>query len=127
AEQTAVAIKATKAAEEQQRLADQARIDADKARKDFDKTRAVNTTMLAQNRWNEGQVILANEMLENVDPQFRLGGWQFLRRQFEGSYATLYGHVAPVRFVAFSSAGHLLASATAGRPDNTRGKANKGG
>src|SRR5207253_7637132 len=114
--------------------ANKARLDANKALREAKKAKddgkmslAVNTTMLAQNRWNEGQVVLANEMLENVDKEFRLAGWHYLRRQFEGSYATLYGHVAPVRFVAFSSAGHLLASATAGRPDNTRGKANKGG
>ena len=112
AEQEAAALEATKAADLQRKLADRARDDEQKARADAAKTLAVNTTMLAQNRWNEGQVILANEMLENVDPQFRLGGWQFLRRQFEGSYATLYGHVAPVRFVAFSPDGRLVASAT---------------
>jgi WD40 repeat protein/serine/threonine protein kinase len=119
---------ATKKADEQQELAKKARLDETKARADAAMTLAVNRTILAQNRWNEGQVILANEMLENVDPQFRLGGWQFLRRQFEGSYATLYGHVAPVRFVAFSPDGRLLASAAAGPDDKKNGKQkNKGG
>ncbi len=137
AAQEAAAITATKLAAEQQKLADQARTflelaqkDAKKARDDAARTFAVNNTMLAQNRWNEGQVILANEMLENVEPQFRLAGWQYLRRQFEGSYATLYGHLAPVRYVAFSPDGRLIASATSslGSDEKKDAKAvNKGG
>ena len=133
AEQEAAAIKATKLAAEQQKLADQARIFADQARRDEKKARddaartlAVNNTMLAQNRWDEGQVVLANEMLVNVDPQFRLAGWQFLRRQFEGSYATLYGHLGPVRAVAYSPDGRLIASASSSdtKGDKKNAKAN---
>jgi eukaryotic-like serine/threonine-protein kinase len=128
AEQELAAQTATKTAAEQQKRADLARLDADKALREQQRALAVNNTMLAQNRWNEGQVILANEMLENVDPQFRLAGWQFLRRQFEGSYATLYGHIAPVRSVAFSPDGRLLASVSAGSDVGKDGKANnKGG
>ncbi|HZZ78525.1 MAG TPA: protein kinase, partial [Gemmataceae bacterium] len=90
--------------------AKKAQIAAEEATRRAEDASALNTTMLAQSRWNEGQPLLANEILEQIPAKYRHGGWHFLRRQFEGSYATLYGHIDAVRSVSYSPDGKLLAS-----------------
>lgn len=72
---------------------------------------AVNTTMLAQSRWREGQLELAGELLAQVPPRFRFGGWGFLKRQLEGGLFTMSGHPGGATAVCFSPDGTLLASA----------------
>ena len=98
------------AAEKQTKIADEQRKIAEIARDDQAGTNALNTTLLAKSRWNEGQVILANDMLEQVPDKFRYGGWHVLRRQLEGSYTTLYGHLDAVKGAAFSPDGNLIAA-----------------
>ncbi len=73
---------------------------------------ALNTALLAQSRWNEGNVLLANDLLEQVPRQYRYGGWHFLKRQFQGSYCTLYGHLKAVTSIAFSPDQKRIASAS---------------
>jgi WD40 repeat protein/tRNA A-37 threonylcarbamoyl transferase component Bud32 len=72
---------------------------------------AISTTNLASTRLNEGNFILAHDLLDQVPDKYRWGGWHYLKRQ-GGSYCTLYGHVGHVRSVAFSPDGLLLASAS---------------
>jgi WD40 repeat protein/serine/threonine protein kinase len=100
-------------ADEERRKAERARDDALRAHAAEKRERALNTTMLAQARFSEGQVVQAYDMLEQVDPLYRHGGWNFLHRQFEGGYATLYGHLDAVRQTAFSPDGTLIASVSA--------------
>ena len=68
---------------------------------------------MSQARWNEGQVHLANDLLDDVEPRHRYGGWHFLKRRFEGGLFTMYGHVDAVHGVCFSPDGKRLASASA--------------
>jgi WD40 repeat protein/serine/threonine protein kinase/Leucine-rich repeat (LRR) protein len=74
---------------------------------------ALTKSMLAQSRWNEGQVRLANDLLEEVPYRFRFDGWRILKRQFEGdSLFTLCGHQDTVTSVCYSPDGQRLASAS---------------
>src|SRR5262249_30286268 len=83
-----------------------------KSRTETAESLALTTTLLAQSRWKEGNVLLANELLEQVPPEFRFGTWRYFKRQFEGSYATLYGHTGYVSSVAFNPRQPVLASAS---------------
>jgi len=86
------------------------------AREKTDEALAISTTMLAQTHLNTGNLVLAGDILEQVKPEFRWGGWSSLKRQAAGSYATLYGHTNYVWSVAFSPDGMLVAS---GAEDHT--------
>ena len=73
---------------------------------------AFNKMSLAQAHWKDGQVNLANDVLEDIEPRFRYGGWRFLKRQYEGGLFTMYGHLAAVTSVCYSPDGQRLASAS---------------
>jgi WD40 repeat protein/tetratricopeptide (TPR) repeat protein len=86
-----------------------------KAREKAEEALAHSETMVAQSQWNQGNVFLAHQVLAKVRPRYRFGGWRYLNRQFEGSYATLRGHTRPITSVNFSPDGLLLASASLDR------------
>ena len=89
-----------------------ARRKAEQAQEETAEALALNTVVLAQTRWNEDQAEMANDLLDEVPLPFRSrsNGWKFLKRIYEGSYGTLYGHLVPVNSVAFSPDGRFLAS-----------------
>jgi WD40 repeat protein/tRNA A-37 threonylcarbamoyl transferase component Bud32 len=80
------------------------------AREKAERAQAEITTMLAQSRWNEGLTFIAAGLLDQVPAAHRRGSWSYLKRQFEGSYATLYGHSKAAARVNFSPDGALLAT-----------------
>jgi tRNA A-37 threonylcarbamoyl transferase component Bud32 len=73
--------------------------------------RLANTTFAyADSECDVGRVGSAREVLDRIPA--RLRGWQYglLRRRFEGSFCSLYGHSGWVHGVAFSPDGKRLAS-----------------
>ena len=83
-----------------------------KARAKAAEALALSTTMMARTRAEQGQLFLAHELLDQVPPEFRWGGWQYLKRQMAGGYCTLYGHVGEVLSVSVSPDGRLVASSS---------------
>jgi WD40 repeat protein len=75
---------------------------------------AVANLQLAQGAWREGNAARAQELLDEVPVRYRRWEWYYLKRQYEGSYLTIYGHTARVEAVAFSPDGQRLASAGRG-------------
>jgi WD40 repeat protein len=78
--------------------------------------------------WEERQVGLVTELLDNQRPQ-RTGGedlrgfeWFYWHRLCRSDLLTLAGHKAPVRCVAFSPDGRLLATGAGEFPYTTPGK-----
>jgi hypothetical protein len=117
-------------AKKQKAEADQHKAEAEKARADADnqkglaQQRAVElhkqavhlaavTGHAADNAWDTGRADQAVRLLEEIPLQFRHWEWHYRHRRFQGSYATLYGHTAPVSSVAYSPDGQRLASASA--------------
>ena len=75
--------------------AQKARDDEKQALEKTEAALALNTMLLAQSRFREGRASLAEETLDEVSNEFRHQVfWRDVQGQLEGSYATLYGHLA---------------------------------
>jgi WD40 repeat protein/serine/threonine protein kinase len=91
-----------------------ARNAADQAKKERDRNavQLANTSVvLADREWEAGNVVRAQELLDEVPEGLRHWEWGYLHRKFQGGYCTLYGHAGSVNDVAFSPGGRRLASA----------------
>ena len=65
----------------------------------------VSDLLLASAAYDNRDVVLAAERLDNVPPEQRGWEWHYLKRQTRGGLFTLYGHTGAVRSVAFSPDG----------------------
>jgi len=101
-----VTLAQTKTAAANEKLAAE-KIETARQRDKAEKAVADLTMTLARNHWTQGHARIANDLLADVEPRFRLGGWHFLKRQFEGSLFTLY--TGAVNAVCFSPDGQRLA------------------
>jgi hypothetical protein len=108
---------------------DEKRVEADKARGEADKLKevaekrakdlaealarvAAKTVQAADRDWDAGLAEQAVNLIHAVPVEYRGWEWRYLQRRFQGSYATLYGHLDRVTNVAFSPDGQRLASAS---------------
>ena len=72
---------------------------------------AQNRIPLAEATWNgTGTPEGANELVEAIPERFRNWESAFLKRKYQGSFATFYGHTSTVSSVSFSADGRRLAS-----------------
>jgi WD40 repeat protein/serine/threonine protein kinase len=108
----AASARATQKANEAQLAAESER----KARLQAEAALARSRYFLAQTQAAQGRFIEAQDILDSVPKQNRLLEWHCSRRQFEGSYATLFGHATEVRAVCLSPDGRRIASASGGSP-----------
>ena len=65
----------------------------------------VSDFVLASAAYDNRDVVLAAERLDNVPPDQRGWEWRYLKRQTRGGLFTLYGHTGAVTSVAFSPDG----------------------
>jgi WD40 repeat protein len=72
-----------------------------------------STVLLAESAWRENEAGRAQRLLDEIPEAERRWEWRYLRRHFEGSLLTLYGHEGWVSDLAFSADGRRLASAGA--------------
>jgi WD40 repeat protein/tRNA A-37 threonylcarbamoyl transferase component Bud32 len=72
---------------------------------------ARSNLILADSNWKSGDPLGTIKALADVPPDLRQWEWRYMQRRAFGSYMTLWGHTGPVRAVAFSPDGALLASA----------------
>lgn len=92
--------------------AEQAR-DAERAAKEqIAKALAIQSAILAQIKWRDGETLQAFELLYSIPENRRNWNWHYLRQTLEGSYATLYGHALGIRAVSFSPDNARVASAS---------------
>jgi WD40 repeat protein/serine/threonine protein kinase len=115
----AASERATQKAREAQIAAESER----KARLQAEAALARSRFFLAQTQAAQGRVIEANDILDSVPEEKRLIEWYCSRRQFEGSYATLFGHAKEVRAVCLSPDGRRIAS-VGGGTDKSPGQIN---
>src|ERR1700722_19333407 len=67
--------------------------------------------MLAKARWDDRQVELADQILEEIPADYRKSGWGLLKRSFEGSAFSLYSHnLESINDIAVSPCGRYLVS-----------------
>ena len=76
----------------------------------------VSNMVAASSAYDNRDVTLANERLDNVPPEQRGWEWHYLKRQTRGGLFTLYGHTSSVFSVSFSPDGRRIAT---GSEDNT--------
>ncbi|XZE51525.1 protein kinase domain-containing protein [Planctomycetaceae bacterium SH139] len=109
-QQSALAAGEAKRAKEQQHIAEEQR----------DKTEATlarSNYYLAVARWDANRTRDASDLLALVPPQNRHFEWFHFQRQFQGGYATCYGHKnASINIVGFSPDGTQVVSQS---EDNT--------
>jgi eukaryotic-like serine/threonine-protein kinase len=65
----------------------------------------VSNMVLASSAYNNGDMALAYERLDNVPPDQQGWEWRYLKQQIRGGMFTLHGHTDRVSSVAFSSDG----------------------
>jgi WD40 repeat protein/serine/threonine protein kinase len=70
-----------------------------------------NRIALAEREWQANHVAQAEHILDQCRPELRHWEWHYLKRLCQTSMATLKGHTAPVRAVAYSPDGRRLATA----------------
>ncbi len=116
-EQRKLAVNNQKTAETNAKLAEENAELANKnfelAEKRLDEVRynsSLDSILLAQSAFRDGNVDAARERLNRVPPEHRQWEWHYLNRQFEGSLMTLYGHGDQVVDLVFSPDGSQLAS-----------------
>jgi eukaryotic-like serine/threonine-protein kinase len=116
-----VALDAERNALDAERKALDAKAEADRQRDQVSLTAYASGMQLAQRAWEENNVVLARELLEEVPKEAagrKLRGfeWYYLDRLCHSEALTLKGHTGCVTSVAFSPDGRRLAS---GSWDNT--------
>jgi WD40 repeat protein/tRNA A-37 threonylcarbamoyl transferase component Bud32 len=72
---------------------------------------AITMVQVAQDAWREGKCLRAQDLLDRIPAKNRHWEWGYLKRQFDGGYITLYGHLGGVTAIVFSADGQHLASA----------------
>ena len=70
----------------------------------------VSDMVAAQTAYDNRDVVLAAERLDNVPPEQRGWEWHYLKRQTRGGLFTLYGHLGAVSGVSFSPDGTRIAT-----------------
>ncbi len=65
----------------------------------------VSNLLLASSAYDNRDVVLAAERLDNVPPDQRGWEWRYLKQQTRGGLFTLYGHTGSVNSVSFSPDG----------------------
>ena len=68
----------------------------------------VSNMVLASAAYDNRDVVLAAERLENVPPDQRGWEWRYLKQQTRGGLFTLYGHTLPVTSASFSPDGSCI-------------------
>ena len=74
------------------------------------KSRDRSYHLLAQSYWEDGRANEANRFLDLIPDESRKIDWYLLKRRFEGSFMTLYGHEDAVISVDVSPNGELIAT-----------------
>ena len=72
----------------------------------------VSSMVLASAAYDNRDVVLAAERLEQVPEEQRGWEWRYLKQQTRGGLFTLYGHTGPVLAVAFSPDGERIVTGT---------------
>ena len=75
----------------------------------------VSDLVLASAAYDNRDVVLAAERLDNVPPEQRGWEWRYLKRQTRGGLFTLYGHTGAVTSVAFSPDGTRIVTGSEDR------------
>jgi hypothetical protein len=109
-EQRQVAQEETRKAEEETRKKEDALRGKQKAMEELEEELANGKIQLAQAAWEKGDVAVARAVLGQVPGPLRRWEWRYLRRAFEGSLFSFYGHTTKVYGVAFSPDGARLAT-----------------
>jgi hypothetical protein len=65
----------------------------------------ISNMLLASAAYDNRDVVLAAERLDDVPPEQRGWEWRYLKQQTRGGLFTLYGHTGPVSSVSFSPDG----------------------
>ena len=115
------AEEARRAAETQRQRADRALAETRVAHRQTQDALALADTFagfhavsLAENAWREGNVLRAEQRLDQCPKQRRRWEWHYLDNQCHAALATLKGHTAQVTGIAWSADGKRLASASEG-------------
>lgn len=81
-----------------------------RARMEIETTLARSNFFLACNRWEQGRLAEAREILDLVPERFRNWEWYYTKRHFAGSDCTLFGHDRAACCVTYSPDGNLIAT-----------------
>jgi WD40 repeat protein/tetratricopeptide (TPR) repeat protein len=100
--------KANKAAHEKDVALKQAMEDRNNLRH----TLSLDRILLAQGAFDNGDVALGREWLEQVPPELRRWEWHYLERQFQGGIFTFQEHTYGVNGLAFSPDGTRLVTSS---------------
>jgi eukaryotic-like serine/threonine-protein kinase len=84
----------------------------DKANYNLTYQLGVSSVVLASAAYDNRDVVLAAERLENVPEKQRGWEWRYLNQQARGGLFTLYGHTRPVTTVTFSQDGERIVTAS---------------
>jgi WD40 repeat protein/serine/threonine protein kinase len=116
-QQSALAAGEAKRAKEQQRIAGKQQHIAEEQRDKTEAALARSNYYLAVARWDADRSRDASDLLALVPPRHRHIEWFHANRQFQGGYATCYGHKhASINIVGFSPDGREVVSQSG---DNT--------
>ena len=85
---------------------------AKRSQKETEKTLSRSNLLLSQSRWSENRGRDARDLLDDIPVHHRHIEWHLLRRRYQETVATLYGHGAPVTSVTFNPNAENFASSS---------------
>jgi eukaryotic-like serine/threonine-protein kinase len=112
-EARAVAQTEADRASKAEKIAEMEAESAKRSQKETEKTLARSNLLLSQSRWDEKRGVEARDLLDAIPIAHRNIEWHLLKRRYQESVSTLFGHTAWVISVAYSPDAARIVSGSA--------------